>query len=194
MHYARNLPNDCVDEMRRTLEINGLVLTESDAEAAVEEIGQFLHVFATTEFQNLAATIAEPFEKALVELSREDPFLAFTLRGRDQLVMLPQKLADITASIRPSDVPAPEVTFNQQSSPFDSFIRQATLAELDAAILATAWRCDVMTHLRVRLLLRRTKREWDSGGFKKSIAELTNELLKNLMPKMRALAEGVAVK
>ncbi|MBM5575321.1 hypothetical protein [Deefgea sp. CFH1-16] len=105
MHYARNLPNDCVDEMRRTLEINGLVLTEPDAEAAVEEIGQFLHVFATAEFQNLAATIAEPFEKALVELSREDPFLAFTLRGRDQLVMLPQKLAELTASIRPSDVP-----------------------------------------------------------------------------------------
>jgi len=83
-------------------------MSESEAEWLSSGLKQIVRQFTAAESASLSAAMAEPFEKALAELSREDPILAFKLRGRDQLMLLSRKLDAAISSVPPVDGATPK--------------------------------------------------------------------------------------
>lgn len=189
IHYGlKHFPEDYIAQCKRAMASKGLVLSDADAAKIDGDLRQVLHAFALAEMHGLSITIAEPLDKALAELSREDPVLAFRLRGKDQLMMLSRKLEATAAAITTPEQPAPSVPFSQRYAPVGNFVRQATVGELKAAIVATAWRCDLLTHLRVRLLLRSAARAQASGELKQLTADLVEDLVGQLVSEGRPIS------
>lgn len=154
----KDFPTRYISYCREALAKRGMTMSDSDAAAVSLGLQQIVRQFTTSESSVLSAALAEPFEKALAELSREDPVLAFKLRGRDQLMLLSRKLDAVIPSVPPADGARPEQSLSVAHPQVDDVLRELTVAELESAIRATAWRCDLVTHLQVILLLRKATR------------------------------------
>lgn len=180
IHVSRKaFPSEYVAQCRRALASAGKVLSDDDSATLTQGVTLALNAFTANELQALATSIAEPFERALTELSREDPVLAFKLRGRDQLMMIFRK---IEASIGgPEKSSYSGKSFEEEYAPLDDFLRGITVAELGRAVKATAWRCDVLTHVQVLLLLRRSTHEEATDNAKTFLKELVDDLVPQLV-------------
>lgn len=194
-HYARRLsfgtfPEEFSAQCKQLLAANGVTLSEADEASLVPHLRQMLNAYIATELQDLATTISNPFDRALAELSREDPVLAFK-RGRDQVMLLSRKLEAVAKSATLPDQPQSALPFHQELGDFGEFLQEAAVAELVMAIRATAWRCDAITHLRVWLELRNAAQESSMGGVRELIADQVRQLVSRQLEERRTRA-GVA--
>ena len=190
-HFGlKDFPARYVAYCREALAGRGAVMSDLDAATLSVALQHILRQFTATEVSGLAAALAEPFEKALVELSREDPVLAFKLRGRDQLMLVSRKLDAAVAAIPQADGSNPEQSLNQNHPQVDDVLREITVAELESAIRATAWRCDLVTHLQVILLLRSAAREQSSGSVDDRVKGVADKLIAQLSVEQGATTNG----
>jgi hypothetical protein len=160
----------------------GVLLNEAELKLAIQSAKPALMAFGRAQMEGTVADIADAFSKGLAEMAKEDPILAFRLRGRDQLMLLPQKISGFLTehSKGPTEDHSqpPEVC-----GPFvDEMFDFAASAELEEAIHATAWRCDVITHLRTKMLLRRKKGAEASDELKKVVSWVVGKSLASTVP------------
>lgn len=159
------LESELIQELRVAHESRNLPFNENEATAAFAAARPHLATFGSKQLEGTVSDSAEAFSKALSDLARENPVLAFRLRGRDQITLLRQKIEDFVAA-------APVVDSQQTNSSelqlaqLDPLMFAFAEEELRRAIRATLWGCDVVTHFRTIRLLRAVSKEKTSGEFK----------------------------
>jgi hypothetical protein len=133
--------------------------------------------YAADELQSLVSAISDPLGKALAELAKEDPVLAFRLRGIEQFLVLTRKVDNLLAVPASPNSAALENSLSQEFPSVEDFFRDNAVTELRQAIQETAWRCDVLTHLRVGLLLHKIDKEQANGESTQRLRDLADQLL-----------------
>lgn len=156
---VKTFPVQYVERVRKSLTNGGIHLMDADAAALSDSLQTLIRKLTHAEMADLHESIAKPFAEALAELSRDDPILAFDLRGKDSVADIDRILAALQApagrtGIRPHDeeVAATVVAHLQD------FSRDLAVTEISRCIRSTAWRCDALTHLRVLHHLHRSSR------------------------------------
>lgn len=150
----KSIENILLTEVRKALEARGQPFSEEDYKAAMKLALPHLARFALTELEASVAESADSFSKALSDLARENPILAFRLRGRDKLVLLGSKLQEFTKLSTTS-----EKTLEEELSLLKQLLLSLSEEDLRNSIRSTAWGCDIITHLKVLVLLRRAQRK-----------------------------------
>lgn len=187
-HFGlKNYEAEFLKECQRALAENGVAMSGQEAALLKETLAPLLKAYIAQELQSLAAEMSEPFEQALSDLSREDPMLAFMLRGRDQLMMFMRDMESFLAKAVPNHAAVLGATPLGALAIFDGVLVPNVVLELEHALKATAWRCDVVTLVRVRLLLRRVTREEHSVR-SKLLADMVDQMIPLALAEHRAVA------
>jgi hypothetical protein len=147
---ARSLPDKFMTVMRSSLQRKGVSITEAEWALAKTQVFPVLREFMSAELVELLTTLRDPLERALAELARENPVLAFRIRGRDQITLLNEKIQKFAGSSVGTDAAT--------MATFETFIRDVALKELQDAIYAASFACDVLTLCKVHLSIRRSRR------------------------------------
>jgi hypothetical protein len=165
------LEGELIQQVRAELASRGLAFDESQERAALQEAAPVLRAFGRNELAQAATSVGLGFSNALADLAREDPVLAFRLRGRERLLVLPDA---IEAAARKH---AQDVSTQRESQALHDVLLRMSLDDLRAAIRVTAWRCDVVTHVRTLLLVRKAEREEESEELKELAARVVHEFI-----------------
>lgn len=96
--------------------------------------------------------MAESYSKALSDLARENPVLAFELRGRDKAVVLISTIREFMKSSTDQEDPSDE-----DFSMFNPIALRMSEGDLRQAIGKIAWRCDIIIHVKVSMHLRKSQ-------------------------------------
>lgn len=160
--------SEFIQEFRAALQSRGLALNDAEAASAMKQASPVLARFGRMQIESTVSESGEAFSKALADLSREDPLLAFRLRGRDQLLLLRRKIEGFVTELGTQSSTSDPVDV----SVLDEMLTGTTLEELRIAIRATAWRCDILTHLQTKVLLNKARRETWSGEIRELVAGL----------------------
>lgn len=160
MQYGvKKFPAKYVEKCREALNARGLPFTEVEAKFVSVALEQFIRDIATSELEQLSTDLADPFTNALADLSKEDPLLAFQLKGRESISKAPKSVRYLLSKIT-------NITQNEASclstdallADVDDLTRVVAVKELASSIRSTAWRCGFMTLVRCHFLLWRTSR------------------------------------
>ncbi|WP_305639203.1 hypothetical protein [Polaromonas sp.] len=173
---TNNLASQIVQDIRTALEERGSSIAEAEVASASEQLKPVMRDFMHAQLEELSTDIRDPFAKALADLAKEDPILAFRLRGRDRLLLLSQNIDAIAAQASAQAVAIGNAERATPGPNVDGFLLDATVSELEHAVRATAWRCDIFTHLGVMLLLRRTARE-ETGDLRELVADMVKKVV-----------------
>lgn len=147
---AKDLPAKFITLTKASLLRRGVSATEGEWLAATAQLTPMLRQFMSAEVTEIIHTFKEPLEKALAELAREDPVLAFRIRGRDRIMLVSEKLQKLVGGTSPDD--------RSTIAGLESFFRDVALKELQEAIYAAAFACDTLTLLKVHATLKRKQR------------------------------------
>ena len=172
---------DLIPELRAALKLRGFELDEGEASAALKQAEPMLAEFGRMQLEGAIAESSEAFAKGLAELSREDPVLAFRLRGRDQLMLLPRKIESFVSQNAAKGSVSLEAD-QIGPSDFDDLLSKVALEELRMAIRETALRCDLITLIRVKWLLREAEKD-ESSGLKEIVRPIAEESVSALVRK-----------
>ena len=167
-------------ELRRALQARGLTFNEQDGQAAMRLSIPYLAKFAFSEVEGTMANGAQAFDKALSDLARENPVLAFHLRGRDKVAVMGGRLKDFVQSA--SVQSGPRAPSEQEFAHFNQVFLKLSIEELQRAIRATSWGCDVITHFKVLRLLRHARNEKSSEDLTGVIRHLVEEYVSTAVP------------
>ncbi|MBK6005639.1 hypothetical protein JJB11_05995 [Ramlibacter ginsenosidimutans] len=165
--------------LKGSLHSRGIELNEEEFAASLSEAIPAFEQFGRLQIENSVAGISEGLSRSLVDLAKEDPLLAFRLRGRDQLLLMPQQLNDFV-SRRAAEASAPSSDSSNWSGP-EEFFSNVSLEELENAIRATASRCDLSTRIRTRALLRSAAEQL--GGIDAVAKRVTDEFAASVAAK-----------
>lgn len=151
-----SFPRQYIDKIVALLSERGIIVSEAEASALPAQIQEAARILLQAELKKLSLAISEPFQAALRDLSREDPLLAFNLRGKDSVSDISDLFEVIGGKPVQPDMKADEVA---RASALLSFLedRMKSMAsdEVERCIRATAWRCDVVTNYRIHRHLQR---------------------------------------
>ncbi|WP_092744952.1 hypothetical protein [Paracidovorax valerianellae] len=90
----RAIEKGVVPELRRALAERGVTLDEKSAEEGLKLLMPQFSRLVFAEIQRSIAESADAYSKSLGELARENPVLAFRLRGRDKLAIFGKKMEE----------------------------------------------------------------------------------------------------
>lgn len=152
---AKAGPQPLIAQIRSVGEAHGKPLVGIDSEEPFKAMRIVIQMMIRSHLNELGSETREPFAKALAELSKEDPILAFKLRGQDRLLTLSQNIQTMADKLSPE-------SSTQTQSPglgIDLFILKEAASNLNYSLKITAWRCDFFTFGLVMLRIRRVARE-----------------------------------
>lgn len=133
--------------MRATLKTKGVDVSDQDWSNVQNQVAPLVRDFLSSELQELLGALREPLERALVDLARENPVLAFRIRGRDRIMQVNEKITKLAG---------PEVAPDEATLGFfEAFVGEVALSELRDCVYATARACDVITLFKVHRAMRR---------------------------------------
>jgi hypothetical protein len=144
---GKALESELVAALNVACEVRAIRLDQAELLAAVAKAKPILNSFGRRQIEAMVAASAGAFEKALADLARENPVLAFRLRGRDQVTMLHQKLQSFFGGEQGGVLTDVESSAAQWAQ-IDELFDELAIEELRSAIRATAWGCDVVTHIK----------------------------------------------
>lgn len=178
IRYLLRGANDVLLE-RLKLKLTGASMCPPDDEWKTinQLLDEIIRKFAADELQSLVSATFEPFGKALAELAREDPILAFRLRGIEQFLVLTRKIDNLFVAPNSASSVEPEGSLIQGYPSIDDFFRETAVNELREAIQETAWHCDALTHYGVRSLLRRMDREQAGSELTQRLRDLADQFI-----------------
>ncbi|MFS2036993.1 hypothetical protein ACEN8I_23415 [Polaromonas sp. CT11-55] len=165
-------------EMRRSLSTHGLTFNEDDEKETMKLALPYIARFAYGEIEGAVTEGSGDFNKALTDLARENPVLAFRLRGRDRVAVLGAKLEDFVQAASAQSGQANPT--DDEFAHFNQVFLKLSAEELKSAIRATAWGCDLITHFKVWRLLRATQDETSSQDLKDVVNMLVNEYVSSI--------------
>jgi hypothetical protein len=179
------LESALVGELKAAFQARGFAFDESAAAAALKQAGPLIAGYGRIQLEGTVADSEDAFSKALVDLAKEDPVLAFRLRGRDQMTVVRQKLQAFASEH--SAALSPEASETNWSH-FDEFLSTMALEELRTAIRATSWECDLLTHLKTNILLRKSASKQLSGELREVVTAIAHSYVSAVASQRRAPA------
>lgn len=149
-------------EISKVLSQRGVDFNKYELEAAIKAALPEIIRFAHALLEKTIRDTAEGYAKALSDLARENPVLAFQLRGREHTAVFFNEMSDFlkkTANDFPDD--AAQIFLK-------GFFASSAEQDLRRFILKALWGCDVITHYRASILVRNNSRLTiaDSGIWK----------------------------
>ncbi|EWS52965.1 MULTISPECIES: hypothetical protein [unclassified Methylibium] len=149
-------PKQYIDRIVGLLSERGISVSEAEASCLPAQIQAALRLLMQSELTKLSAAISEPFQAALRELSRDDPVLAFDLRGKEAVSGISDLFEALGGKTIQPDMIADDIAKASALMCFlDDQMRSMAAAEVERCIRSTAWRCDLVTHYRVRRHLQK---------------------------------------
>jgi transcriptional regulator NrdR family protein len=146
-----DVPAKVVDQMTAALKRRGISVQPVELATVEKQATIAIQSSMAEEVREALLSFKEPLEKVLSELAREDPVLAFRIRGRDSAMLLFDKVSEsATATLTPSDQAIPV---------FNRFLGGAALRGLRDAIYSAALACDVITLAKVHWTMRKQLRD-----------------------------------
>jgi len=167
----KSLEGVLITAVRQDMEARNETYDEKQGLAAMDAARPELLKFAMAQLDGLSVEMADSYSKALSDLARENPVLAFELRGRDKAVVLISTVRDFMQSS--TDQPAPS---DKDLPLFNHFFLQLSEEDLHQAIIKTAWRCDIITHGKVLMHLRTSRNQDFSEDGGNLIQRLVEEM------------------
>lgn len=176
-----SFPKEYLRRITQLLHERGVQISPADAAALPIQLESVLRIWMQSELIKLKTSISVPFEKALHELSRDDPVLAFDLRGKEAISNI-SELFELLGSNPRLGVLEGEDAVNAKTlmSSLDKSVSSLQIADLVRCIHCAAWRCDLLTNFRVRRRLSKAAavRSLDDIGpdISAFIAEMADEI------------------
>jgi hypothetical protein len=187
---VKQFPADYVERCKTLLTAKDQNFSQTDIQGLIDGVTLMIRQFGMTEIEALASEIAEPFAKALVDLSREDPILAFEIRGKDGIAKVSKILrsSTLTATTISSNASKETLRSDRFLTELDDFSREVVIKEIARCIRSVAWHCDILTHVRVLRLLRHASQVQTIADIDAHLSSTIDDILK------RAAEFGIAEK
>jgi hypothetical protein len=156
---VKRFPAEYAERCKAALNGRGLPFTDVEATVLGTAIEQLVRHMALSELDQLSTELTDPFTRALADLSKEDPLLAFQLKGKESISTASKSVRSLVANLTKDD-PSESSRFATDAilADLDDFARTVAVKELAGSIRAVAWRCGFITLVRCHFLLRRTSR------------------------------------
>lgn len=161
----------------------GISVSEPEKKTLAAALDLMMKAYAQGELRSLAESVSAPFAQVLAEVAKDDPVLAFQLRGRDQLVVGAYKYFEMFDQQQlAAESEKPEV--RRALDDLIDFLQEAALEQLRAAIRATAWKCDGLTTLRALWIVWREERGKASAVLEKMADGYLDQVLSPFLERM----------
>lgn len=147
---VRSLQTKFLAVMLDSLKVRGVQVSDEEWSKVRQQVAPLIRSFVSSEIQENLVSLQEPLERALADLARENPVLAYRLRGRERIMLLNEKITKLAGPDAAPDETALEF--------FEAFVGEIALGELRKSVYATARACDVLTLVKVHLAMKRQER------------------------------------
>lgn len=147
-----------------TLKRNEIVIPDTQREALVQQLRQFVRDIQAAKVEALGMQIIEPFLRALSDLARDDPLLAYDLKGKEVIKSVSSLVTGIPSVANALEVPSEEEHVKEiLMINLDDLDREVTLEVLADAIRQVARKCGPTVYLRtIRAIKRQSNRAFPS--------------------------------
>ncbi|MFN7122576.1 MAG: hypothetical protein ACK4NM_11145 [Hydrogenophaga sp.] len=149
-------PDQYLEIVNATLKRNRIVIQDAEQEALVPLLRQFVREIQGAKVEALVVQIIEPFLRALSDLARDDPLLAYELKGKEVIKSVSSMFADVPHFANALEVPSEEEHVKEALlTSLDDLDREVTLGVLANAIRQVARRCGPTVYVRTIRAIRR---------------------------------------
>lgn len=164
------------------LKVNGLALSEEDREALVPGLKLVIREISTTRVEELGKQIVEPYLRVLAELARDDPVLAYSLKGREVLTRASTAIVQYVRVLGLLEPPPDSAQVKDDLlTDIDDFDRQMTLDSLAGASRQVAIHCGPMIYIRTRLAIRKQNQARLTLDTETGLNSILNKLAKRVI-------------
>lgn len=179
----KHYPQEHIERCQAALKRRGVTLDESHLQLLQLLLPALVRNLALAEIRALKLQIAEPFAKALMELAKDDPLLAFELRGKDDIASMEEKLE----SAAPGPITLGDLTTDLAShlprmlDSEEDFERTVSLDALDRSIRMTASRCGLRMRFDVSRHLNKSREVDGLARIDPAFAQRTQEFIEKAL-------------
>lgn len=174
-----HFPDDYLTAASRSLKELGIELSDSDSLDLARALRIMLRDFATSNLEKLSREILVPYEAALLELAKDDPVLAFMLKGRESLSG-PTKLIESIQKPLGSDLD-PGLK-DELLAQLEGKARKEMLNDMEAVVQLVARRCGVFTGYRVKRLIKEQTEARKTVTSGTGVTEIIHEMVQHAAP------------
>lgn len=156
-HFGmKHYPQEHIDRCTEVLKQRGFQLDVATLETLRLMISDSVRNLALAEIRELKLRLVEPFDKALTDLAKDDPLLAFELRGKDDIASIGDKLEKAMPGLLSTEEVSVDLATQlaKLREPIEDFERTASLDALDRCIRMTASSCGIFTRFKVHRHLK----------------------------------------
>jgi hypothetical protein len=180
---ARDLPLQAPTAIKSILEKQGHRVSSQDLLTANALLTPKLRDFAATQMDELRLEVIEPYRRALAELAKDDPILAFRLKGQEVLNLHAKQVVGMISQAIAEDPNASPELPSVLEQELSHFARESVLKDLALVTRKTAWKCGFWTYLAASRRLEFQERrlatqdlDTQLGAFTLRMAELGQRL------------------
>lgn len=194
VELTAHFPDGYLAIASEALRKRGIELPEPEQQDLAKSLHTALRTFAATTLEELGREVLVPYGTALLDLAKDDPVLAFTLKGRESLSGPTSLIQALQEPLPPELDPSMRDEFFAQ---LEGKVRADMLSDVEVVVQLVARRCGFFTGRRVRQLIREqtaTRKRVTSGP---ALAEIVDEMVDQAVPtlaKKRREAELPMVK
>lgn len=150
-----NFAEQYKEKVKAVFRANNVVISEAELEPIAPMLRRCFNEMLTEQVGALETQMVEPYLRALTDLSRDDPLLAYRLKGREVLARASKEIAKFSQTINAPEIPPSGAHIKEALfSDLDDIDRETTLNLLDVAIRQVAARCGPMVYVRTRSALK----------------------------------------
>lgn len=139
-------------ETYKLLSQHGVEFDKNELDTAIKSALPEIIRFAHALLEKTIRDTADGYAKALSDLARENPVLAFQLRGRERTAVFYNEMSDFLQKTG-GDFPDESAQIYLKS-----FFASSAEQDLRHCIVKALWGCDVITHYRASFLVRKNSR------------------------------------
>lgn len=173
-------PEQYLEMVNASLERNKVVISDAEREALTPQIRQLIREIHAAKVEALGAQIIEPYLRALSDLSRDDPLLAYHLKGKEVIKSVSSMVVEISRFASTTEVhPEEEHVKEALLTNLDDLDREVTLEVLAKAIRQVACKCGPTIYVRTARAIRRQSDAAFPSQFAVKVDSMLDRVLKH---------------
>lgn len=171
---------------RKALNAQGTQISTSEGDE-IERLGrEHFRVFAVAQLERLRDDVFKPYRDALDILAKDDPLLAYQLKGKELFVAPTEtssQLLSLPAVMRAGVGDGDSVAMNAlMANLVEDIIRESTLEDIGDAIRMVALECGLLTYIQIRILLWRNSHMERPPAFEKRVGAALSKIIDRAVP------------
>ncbi|MFW2354991.1 hypothetical protein [Hydrogenophaga sp.] len=172
-------PEQYLEVVNATFKRNEVVIPDAQREALVPQLRQFVRDIQAAKVEALGIQIIEPFLRALSDLARDDPLLAYDLKGKEVIKSVSSLVTVIPSIANALEVPSEEEHVKEiLMTNLDDLDREVTLEVLADAIRQVARKCGPTVYVRTMGAIRRQSTTAFPSKFAARVDSMLDRVLK----------------